>query len=165
MKRHLGRCGAIGTLFAAALLTESLLHAEPTRPEAKADREVAAQALYDSATVLMDAHDYANACAKLEEVTHLVPDGLGARLTLADCYEREKKWEQARAAWQIYTEHAAKLGPDGGAFPQTGAGRMKVIDDYMKLDKQYEIVRQRIAAEKADAGTADAGKSAAPAKK
>ena len=82
---------------------------------------------------------------------------------VADCYERQRKFDQARAAWQVYTEHAAKLGTDGGAFPATGAGRIKVIDDYIKLDKQYELVRQRIAAEKADAG-ADAGKSA-PAKK
>ena len=71
---------------------------------------------------------------------------------VADCYEREKKWELARTAWQAYTEHAAKLGADGGAHPQSGAARIKAIDDWLKLDKQYEIVRQRIAAEKADAG-------------
>ena len=78
---------------------------------------------------------------------------------VADCYEREKRWEQARTAWQTYTEHASKLGAEAGAHPQSGVARLKAIDDYMKLDKQYEIVRQRIAAEKVDAGT-DAGKSA-----
>jgi len=86
---------------------------------------------------------------------------------LADCYEREKKWEPARTAWQAYTEHAAKLGGDAGGHPQSGVARIKAVDDYLKLDKQYEIVRARIAAEKADAG-ADAGKPAtppAPAKK
>ncbi|MDB4936017.1 MAG: hypothetical protein JWP87_2989 [Labilithrix sp.] len=82
---------------------------------------------------------------------------------LADCYEREKKWDLARAAWQAYSDHAAKLGPDGGAHPQSGAARIKAVDDWLKLDKQYELVRQRIAAEKADAGaSADAGKPAAP---
>jgi tetratricopeptide (TPR) repeat protein len=70
---------------------------------------------------------------------------------VADVYEREKKWEQARAAWQAYTEHAAKLG-DAGAHPLTGVARLKAIDDWVKLDKAYEVVRQRIAAEKADAG-------------
>lgn len=79
---------------------------------------------------------------------------------VADCYEREKKWEPARAAWQTYTDHAAKLGPDGGGHPLSGAARLKAIDDWLKLDKQYEIVRQRIAAEKADAGS-EAGKPAA----
>jgi tetratricopeptide (TPR) repeat protein len=81
---------------------------------------------------------------------------------VADCYEREKKWELARTAWQAYTEHAAKLGADGGAHPQSGAARIKAIDDWLKLDKQYEIVRQRIAAEKAEAGAPPAA-SAKPA--
>jgi tetratricopeptide (TPR) repeat protein len=81
---------------------------------------------------------------------------------LADCYEREHKWEPARTAWQAYTEHAAKLGPDGGAHPQSGAARIKAIDDALKQDKAYEIVRQRIAAEKADSGAPDAGKPATP---
>jgi tetratricopeptide (TPR) repeat protein len=76
---------------------------------------------------------------------------------VADCYERQKKWEQARTAWQTYTEHATKLGTDAGAHPQSGTARIKSVDDWLKLDKQYEIVRQRIAAEKADAGP-DAGK-------
>ncbi len=81
---------------------------------------------------------------------------------LADCYEREQKWELARSAWQAYTEHATKLGPDGGAHPQSGAARIKAIDEALKQDKAYEIVRQRIAAEKADSGaaSADAGKPA-----
>ena len=82
---------------------------------------------------------------------------------VADCYEREKKWEDARTAWQAYSEHAAKLGADGGAFPQSGAARLKAIDDALKQDKAYEIVRQRIAAEKADAGAA--AKAGAPGKK
>jgi tetratricopeptide (TPR) repeat protein len=82
---------------------------------------------------------------------------------LADCYEREHKWEPARTAWQAYAEHAAKLGPDGGAHPQSGAARIKAIDDALKQDKAYEVVRQRIAAEKADSGAADGGKPATPA--
>jgi tetratricopeptide (TPR) repeat protein len=74
-----------------------------------------------------------------------------ALFALADCYERQKKWTEARAAWQAYTEHAAKF-PDGGAFPQSGAARIKAIDDYVKLDQAYAIVRERIANEKKDAG-------------
>ena len=84
---------------------------------------------------------------------------------VADCYEREKKWDLARTAWQAYTEQAAKLGTDGGAHPQSGAARIKAVDDWMKLDKQYEIVRQRIAAEKSDAGAANAPAAPAPAKR
>lgn len=82
---------------------------------------------------------------------------------LADCYEREKKWEDAKKAWQAYGEHAAKL--DGGAHPASGVARLKAIDDYLTLDKKYEIVRQRIAAEKADAGSSSSAAPPAPPKK
>jgi tetratricopeptide (TPR) repeat protein len=78
---------------------------------------------------------------------------------VADVYERQKKWEQARAAWQAYSEHAAKLGSDDAgprAHPQSGAARLKAVDEWLKLDKQYELVRQRIAAEKAAAADASA---------
>ena len=69
----------------------------------------------------------------------------------ADIAERQKKWEQAKAAWQAYTEHAAKLG-DAGGFPQTAAERLKAIQKVIELEKAYAGVRERIAAEKADAG-------------
>ena len=69
----------------------------------------------------------------------------------ADIAERQKKWEQAKAAWQAYMEHAAKLG-DAGGFPQTAAERLKAIQKVMELEKAYAGVRERIAAEKADAG-------------
>ena len=81
---------------------------------------------------------------------------------LADCYERAKKWEDARKAWQVYGEHAAKL--DGGAHPASGVARLKAIDDYLALDKKYEIVRQRIAAEKADAGSPSSSAPSSPKK-
>jgi tetratricopeptide (TPR) repeat protein len=74
---------------------------------------------------------------------------------VADVYERQKKWELARTAWQAYAEHATKLGADDAgtrAHPQSGAARLKAVDDALKLDKQYEIVRRRIADERADAG-------------
>src|SRR5262249_44631345 len=70
---------------------------------------------------------------------------------LADCYEREKKWELARSAWQAYAEHASKA-PDAGAFPQSAVARIKAIDDAIKLARAYDVVRERIANEKRDAG-------------
>lgn len=75
-----------------------------------AEREATAQALYDSATALMDAHDYANACPKLEEVTNLVPEGLGARLTLAECYEGEGRIASAWAQYAMIAPRAARAG-------------------------------------------------------
>jgi len=70
---------------------------------------------------------------------------------VADCYEREKKWEQARSAWQAYAEHAAKLVPDAGAHPESAASRLKVIDEWLRLEKRSKAVRERIAAENSDA--------------
>lgn len=64
-----------------------------------------AQALFDEASKEMDARSFASACKKLEEVTHLVPQGIGARETLGECYENQKKiasaWSQYRAAAAI----------------------------------------------------------------
>ena len=70
---------------------------------------------------------------------------------VADCYEREKKWEQAAAAWRAYAEHAAKLGVDGGAHPGSAAARLKVIDEWILLETASARVRERIKAEP-DAG-------------
>jgi tetratricopeptide (TPR) repeat protein len=62
---------------------------------------------------------------------------------LADLKERQKKWTEARAAWQTYLDFAAKF-PDAGAFPSSGQSRQQVIDAMMKQDKSYEVVRKRI---------------------
>src|SRR4030095_8179208 len=45
----------------------------------------------------------------------------------ADMHERNKRWEQARAAWQAYTEQVAKMGGDGGTHPQTAAERIRAV--------------------------------------
>lgn len=66
---------------------------------------------------------------------------------VADCFERAKKWPEAKAAWQAYNEHAAKV-PDAGAFPASGAARIQAIDKLLEREKVYAAVRERIAAEK-----------------
>jgi tetratricopeptide (TPR) repeat protein len=70
----------------------------------------------------------------------------------AQIAERQKKWEQAKAAWQAYTEHASKMAADSGAHPTSGVERMKALQRVVDLEKAYAPVRERIAAEKADAG-------------
>lgn len=82
---------------------------------------------------------------------------------VADVYEREKKWNDAKAAWQAYNEHAAKLGPDSGAYPATGAARKDVVDKVLEREKVYAAVRERIAAEK-DGGAKPAPGAASPKK-
>lgn len=66
---------------------------------------------------------------------------------IADLKERQKKWDDAKVAWQKYADWANAHG-DAGAIPQTAAARIAAIDEAIKQDKAYDIVRTRIAAEK-----------------
>jgi tetratricopeptide (TPR) repeat protein len=70
---------------------------------------------------------------------------------VADTREREKKWDEARAAWTAYGEFAAKHA-DAGVTPATPPARIQAIDDMLKQDKAYEVVRQRIADAMRDSG-------------
>ncbi len=94
------------TLAAAtAALAPSAARADPSATEA-----TAASSLFDEASTEMDDHQYASACPKLEKVTRLVPRGIGARLTLGECYEG---WGKLASAWSQYTlveSLAAKAG-------------------------------------------------------
>jgi len=67
---------------------------------------------------------------------------------LADLKERQTKWDEARAAWQVYLDWAARF-PDAGAFPGSALSRQQVIDAMQKQDKAYAVVRQRITDTKA----------------
>jgi tetratricopeptide (TPR) repeat protein len=71
---------------------------------------------------------------------------------LADLKERQKKWDDAKTAWQRYNDYAQAHG-DAGAMPASATMRIQAIDEALKQDKAYEAVRARIAADKADAGT------------
>ena len=70
---------------------------------------------------------------------------------LADLKERQKKWDDAKIAWQRYNDYAQAHG-DAGAMPASATARIQAIDEALKQDKAYEAVRARIAFDK-DAGT------------
>ena len=76
----------------------------------------------------------------------------------ADLKERQKKWEDAKAAWQTYLEWANHF-PDAGVFPATAQSRIAVLDTVIKQDKTYDIVRQRIAASQDGGVFSDPSKS------
>ncbi len=80
---------------------------------------------------------------------------------LADLKERQKKWQDARAAWQVYLDWAGKY-TNAGAFPGSAQSRQQVIDADQKLDKAYAVVRQRIAETKAGGVFTDLNKPAPP---
>jgi tetratricopeptide (TPR) repeat protein len=81
----------------------------------------------------------------------------------ADLKERQKKWDEARAAWQIYLDWVGRF-PDAGGFGATAQSRQQVIDSMLKQDKMYEGVRQRIAATQDGGVFSDPSKSPPPAK-
>jgi tetratricopeptide (TPR) repeat protein len=68
---------------------------------------------------------------------------------LADLKERQKKWDDAKAAWQRYLAFIT-AHPGSGGMASSGDARILAIDEAQKQDKAYEIVRQRIAAEAKD---------------
>ena len=67
---------------------------------------------------------------------------------LADLKERQKKWDDAKAAWQVYIDWATKY-PNAGAFPGSGQSRQQAIDNMKKQDAAVAVVRARIAETKA----------------
>jgi tetratricopeptide (TPR) repeat protein len=67
---------------------------------------------------------------------------------IADLRERQKRWDDAKAAWEQYGDLCAKF-PDAGVFPAVVKERIAMIDAMLTQDKAYEIVRKRIAEEKA----------------
>jgi tetratricopeptide (TPR) repeat protein len=77
---------------------------------------------------------------------------------LADLKEGQKKWDEAKAAWQVYIDWAARF-PDAGAFPASALSRQQVIDAMQAQDKAYAVVRQRIADTKAGGVFTDLSKS------
>jgi tetratricopeptide (TPR) repeat protein len=81
---------------------------------------------------------------------------------IADLKERQKKWDDARAAWQVYLDWAAKY-PEAKAFTGSGQSRQQMIDAMSKQDKAYQVVRQRIADQAKGGVFTDLSKQPTPA--
>lgn len=81
----------------------------PNQVYAQGDAQKAAlaQSLFDEADKAMKAKNYGEACPKLERVVSLIPDGLGAKLTLAECYEGAGKLASAFGTY-LAAEGAAR---------------------------------------------------------
>ena len=76
----------------------------------------------------------------------------------ADLKERQKKWDDAKVAWQTYLDWANRF-PDANVFPATAQSRLVVLDVAIKQDKAYDVVRQRIAASQDGGVFSDPSKS------
>jgi tetratricopeptide (TPR) repeat protein len=83
---------------------------------------------------------------------------------IADLKERQWKWEDAKAAWQVYLDWARPY-PKAGAFTASAESRRQVIDAMLKQDKVYEAVRRHIAESKDGGVFTDLSKAPSPVAK
>jgi len=111
---------AIGTALGAPSIAQAQSHNEDL---ARAD------ALFNAAKALLDAGQYADACAKFAESKRLAP-GLGVTLYLADCYERigriASAWTEFRSAEGLARERNDKRA-------EVARGRAQALEP--KLDR------------------------------
>lgn len=106
---------AIGALLVA--MTSPLLLRD-ARAQSSPENLARAQVLYNEALTAMEAKDFATACPKLEEVIRLVPEGVGAKLTVAECYEGAGR---LASAWSSYIAAEAAAAVAGQAERQQKA--------------------------------------------
>ncbi|WP_437316995.1 hypothetical protein [Sorangium sp. So ce385] len=94
------------TLALTLLLVPASARAQPADPRTMA----AAQSLFEQAVVEMDRKDYASACPKLEQTTQMLPEALGAKETLARCYEAQGRLASAWAQYGLVEALASRAG-------------------------------------------------------
>jgi hypothetical protein len=122
-----------------SVVIPAAVHGQAVDPQ----RALAAQALYEQATAEMDAGSYPSACSKLEEVTKIVPEGLGAKLTLGQCYEALGRRASAWAQYAQVEVQAAKVGQEerskaagekaAGLRPQLATLAIEVPDEVRSI--------------------------------
>lgn len=81
--KSLKQCFAWSSIALALVAMSSVVQAQDVDPRAVP----IAQKLYEEGAALMDAKKFAEACPKLEQVTRLIPKGIGGHEALGECYE------------------------------------------------------------------------------
>lgn len=89
-------------LIGTSLLLATTANAQPAK--------ATAQSLYDEAIEDLKADKHAEARRKLEEVTRLAPEAIGAKIELAKCYEELGLLASASAQYKLVVELASKAG-------------------------------------------------------
>jgi hypothetical protein len=87
-------------VLVAALGVGSLFAPGAARADASSSEKAAAEALFDRGVALLRAHDYAQACPKLEASQKIEP-AIGTLLYLGECYERLGR---TASAWAMFRE-------------------------------------------------------------
>ncbi|MGK3965082.1 tetratricopeptide repeat protein [Sorangium sp. So ce118] len=105
------------------------------------EKRIRAEALNREAAVEMAAGNYKSACPKFKQVVELVPGGIGAKMSLARCYEGWGRLASALKAYQL-AELAAKAARD----PRQTAARAKVVELETKVATLRVVVPIPVAA-------------------
>lgn len=96
--------------------------ARPALADTEADKRIAAETIMAEATQLMGRKDYAAACPRLEDVVKLQPYGVGAKMSLGDCYVGLEKYASAYAMYGAAASQAAQANqPDRASSAQDKA--------------------------------------------
>ena len=94
------------TVALALLLAPAAARAQSADPKVMA----AAQSLFDQAVEEMAKKNYTSACPKLEQASKMLPEALGAKETLAQCYEAEGRLASAWAQYGLLETLASRAG-------------------------------------------------------
>jgi hypothetical protein len=124
-------------LFAAGILAAGGAAAQSDPAQVR----VAAQALYDEAMRDVADKAYDRACPKLEQVVRLVPEGVGARLQLGECYKAAGKLASAWSSYSMAESTAAQRRD-----PRETVARGFVQSLWPKLARLTVIVAPDVAA-------------------
>lgn len=107
------------SLFTASVFALALSSSTAFGEPSEAEKRTAAEAIFAKANELLAKKDFAAACPKLEEVTKLQPLGVGAKMSLADCYLALGKLASARAMYGEAASLAAQANqPDRASSAQ-----------------------------------------------
>lgn len=122
---------------ASTLGAQTAKGGEPTDVE----KRTAAEAIYAQASELLTAGNFNAACPKFEEVVKLQPNGIGARMTLADCYLGQRKFASAHTLYgQVASMASLANQPD-----RATAAREKAEALAPKLSKLTIVVPPDVA--------------------
>jgi len=100
------KLSSVAVACALAAMSPSAARAQAVDP----DTAAAAQTLFEQASAEMDRKQYASACPRFEEVTRLIPSGLGAKLALGECWEAQGKLASAWSQYALVQSLAASAG-------------------------------------------------------
>ena len=145
-------------MFCISCLWLALLGSSQLQAQARTADKAAADALFDEARRLMQQHDYAQACEKLEASQSLDP-AVGTALNLADCYE---KLGRTASAWATFRDTVALARKAGSAERERVAreraqnleGRLSYLTIITWKGQEVAIKRDGVVLDPAVLGTA-----------